>query len=283
MTPHRIPLLAAAVTAFVLLAAGPASARTVAGTVVDHNSRAHAFVIAAGSGKLTKIYATRSPAVGRSVKVTVRNRSGRLNAVRVRLGARRHTARIRGVVTFADRGGRHFTISASGASIPVTTAPGAGQTPAVGNQVLVVVGVDPSSGDLGCQHVQDLGENQGEVEIEGIVQSIDTTARTVAISGDEDNMQGGSVTVQFPASFDMSVLHAGDQVHLKLIEQPDGTFLLRRFEIESGDGSGQQTSGDEGGHCGCGDHSGQGDQFGQSSQSGQGDHPGDSSQSGHGG
>jgi uncharacterized membrane protein YgcG len=269
MTPHRLPLLAAAVTAFVLLAAGPASARTVAGTVVDHNSRAHAFVIAAGSGKLTKIYATRSPAVGRSVKVTVRNRSGKLNAVRVRLGARRHRARIRGVVTFADRGGRHFTISASGASIPVTTAPGTAQTPPVGNQVVVVVAVDTSSGDLGCEHVRDLGEHQGEVEIEGIVQSIDTTARTVAISGDEDEMQGGSVTVQFPAAFDMSVLHVGDQVHLKLIQQPDGTFVLRRFEIESEDHSGQQSSGDQGGHCGCGEQSGQGDHSGEGGQSGQ--------------
>jgi hypothetical protein len=216
---------------------------------VEHNGHANAFVVAAGSGKLTKVYngSQRSPAIGRTVKVQVAGAGGKLRATRVKTGAARRTAKIRGTVTYANRGTRRFTVSAGGASIAVKAraakrggARAASSVdqylPPVGDQVIVVVSVD-TSGDLQAEQVDDLGADDGEIEIEGIVQSVDTTAHKLVISADDEDRAGGTVTVQFPATFDVSGFHQGQEVHLHLLRQADGTFVLKEAEVDEENGA----------------------------------------------
>src|SRR4051812_42884305 len=103
------PVVGVLAGAALLVAAGPAAARTVHGTVVHKNSRAQAFVVAARSGKLTKLYSSHSPAVGRSVSAQVRGS----RATRVTAGARQRRAKLRGIVTYVDRKRGRFAVSAA--------------------------------------------------------------------------------------------------------------------------------------------------------------------------
>lgn len=237
----------------VLAAAGPATAapRTVSGTVVDHNTRAHAFVLAAPSGKLTKLYVPakrRLPAIGRTVKV--RFRPGKvvktkLQAVSIKLGRiRRGATKVRGTVTYADPGSGSFTVSAGGASLLIKARSGksggrisaaaADAVPPVGNIVLVVTRVAPTG--IEAEQVDDLGVDEGEIEVEGIVKSVDLATNTLVVSADDDDESGATVTITLPEAYDLSQVQVGDQVQLKLARQADGTFALLEAEVDEGDG-----------------------------------------------
>lgn len=236
------PLAGALALMALFITAGPASAatKTVKGTVVHHNARAHAFIVASPSGRLTKVYARKSPALGRVVRVATRaGTKGRLRAVRVTSGARRRSAKLRGTVTYVDRRHSRFVVSAGGASILVKARRSKSRlraatdtVPPVGNAVLVVSSIDTSSGDLQADQVDDLGQDQGEIEVEGIVKSVDTAAHTLVVSSDDEDQSGGTITVQLPATFDLSQFTVGSQVELKLVRQADGTFALRESEID---------------------------------------------------
>jgi predicted RecA/RadA family phage recombinase len=135
----------------------------------------------------------------------------------------------------------------------------------------VVVTITVSAGGvLEEDGVDDMGMDEGAVEIEGIVQAVDPNAHTVTITASDDGESGGSVTVGFPATFDLSTVAVGNEIEIKAIRQPDGTFVLSKLETEnendladeadSQQGAGDRDRGDDnGGRGDSGDHHGGGD------------------------
>jgi len=222
-----------------LVLAAPAPAAVSAhGTVVHRNARTHSFVVATATGRLTKVRSRHAVRVGRMVRVTGRRmRDGSLAASRVRVGARHRSARLRGTVTYANRRTHRFTLSSAAGSISIRGArSGAVQAasddlPPVGQQVVVTITVAPG-GVLEEDAVDELGMDQ-EVEIEGVVQAVDPNAHTVTVTASDDGESGGTVTVGFPATFDLSAITVGNEIEIKAIRQPDGTFVLSKLETEN--------------------------------------------------
>jgi len=238
---RRIRVLAGALVALaaalVLAAPAPAAVST-AGTVVHRNARTHSFVVASASGRLTKVRSRHAVRVGRTVHVTGhRLRDGSVASSRVRVGAHHRSARLRGTVTFVNRRAHRFTVSSAAGSISVRGARSAAvraasdDLPPVGQQVVVTITVSPG-GVLEEDEVDELGMDQ-EVEIEGIVQAVDPAAHTVTVTASDDGESGGTVTVGFPATFDLSGITVGNEIEIKAIRQPDGTFVLSKLETEN--------------------------------------------------
>jgi hypothetical protein len=300
MTRNLRTLLAATTTGALALAlAGgtTASARThkhvargvtLRGVVVHRNARAHSFTLAGARGQLLAVHARRSPRVGRSVVVRARRlRNGTYAATAVRVGKLRRHARIRGTVTYVNRSGRSFVVSARGVSLLVhaghvrlRAVAAASDLPSVGDDVTVNATVD-DQGDVEAGQVSDDGDAQSAtVDLEGTVLAIDPTARTLTISADDDRQTGATLTVLIPASFDISAFNVGDEVELTATLNPDGTYTAVSSACDdnaqqANDGSNEQGSGSPGGDHG--DQQSSGDD--QQSDTGVGDTSGDSTDS----
>jgi hypothetical protein len=252
---HRRRLVIGVLTAaLTLLAAGPAAAATVRGTVVHKNRSAHKFVLATQSGRLVVIHSNRGARVGRVVRVSgTKLRNGSYSARSIRsVGSRRH-ARLRGTVTYASRSKKVFTISTRGASVLVhqkrlrgRSARAAADTlPAPGEQVAVDTTID-NNDDLEADDVQSEGQDSNGMELEGKVLSVDQARRLISIAADDDDQSGGAVTVAVPGSFDISQFKVGNEVQLKVARQTDGSFLLT--QAESDDENGADNEGDNQGN-----------------------------------
>ena len=238
--------------------AGPAQAATVKGVVVHHNTRAHSFTVAGKTGALRAVHANRLPRVGRHVTVRARRlRNGTFAASRIRVGARRSRVRIRGTVTQVDRSGGAFVLSSRGVSLVVRhrragRAAAADALPNVGDVVTVDANLD-DSGDLQSATVDNHGEDNGTIELEGIVQAVDATTGTLTISGDDDG-GSGSLTVLLPAGFDSSVYTVGDPVELRVTLNPDGTYTAVGSSGDHGVHQADNASDDQGDNHGDGEH-----------------------------
>jgi hypothetical protein len=246
--------------------AAPASAATLKGTVVHRNTHAHSFVIAMSKGRLAAVHSSRSPRTGRVVRVTARRlRNGTYAASRVRTVGRRRHVRMRGTVTWVSRRGT-FALSSRGASLLIhrrargaraaDDSPPAG-TPVVGRIVEVDADVN-DEGDIEANDVNDQGEDNDGIELEGRILAVNTAARTLSVSADDDNESGAAVTVSVPAAIDITRFHVGDEVELNVTRAADGTFVLTQA---SGDDNEQEAddNGDHGDHHDGGDHGGGGD------------------------
>jgi uncharacterized membrane protein YgcG len=272
----RSVLLAALLGAFVI--AGAASAATLRGVVVHQNHHAHSFVLSLNSGRLASVHAGHSPRLGRIVRVTaVRMRNGTWLAKTVRLGNRSRHATVRGVVTFADRQRGVFSVSAGGASLLIHTRQRSGRAraadalPSVGQNVTVQTGID-DQGNLDEESIHDNGVQTSNIELEGVLMAVDTTARTLSVSADDDNQSGQAIVVSVPATFDIAAFTVGQELKLLVTQQPDGTFLLQgSAEDDSsqaannpgdsqgqGGGCGDSHDGGNGGNGGCGGSGGSG-------------------------
>jgi hypothetical protein len=236
----RVPAggLLVLLAALVLAAPAPAAV-SVRGTVVHRNARTHSFVVAAANGRLTKVRSRHAVRVGLSVRVAGRTlRDGSIAASRVRAGARHRAARLRGTVTFANRRSGRFTVSSAAGSISVRHRAGGARAasddmPPVGQQVVVTITVQPG-GVLEEDGVDEQGMDQ-EVEIEGIVMAVDPAAHTVSVSASDDDSSAGTVTVGFPATFDLTGVTVGNEIEIKAIRQADGTFVLSKLETANED------------------------------------------------
>jgi hypothetical protein len=260
-----LPALVASVAA--LAAAAPASAARISGTVVHQNHRGHSFVVAGRGGTLKAIHARNRPRTGSVVQVTARRlRNGTYGASKVRArGSRRH-ARIRGTVTWVNHKTGAFTVSSRGASLLVHPKRRAGKvsaagssTPPVGSDVTTDVTI-ADNGDLEEQDIQENGQANGPMDLEGVVLSTDTVANTITVSAD-DNEESGStngIVVHVP---DASKFPVGSEVEL-LVTGPaaDGSFTLAQSSLDdnqqeadnSSDDQGDGSPGDEGGGNGGG-------------------------------
>ena len=253
MNPKTKSALALASASVALMAGtGVASAAQISGVVVDRNARSHTFVLADRHGKLREVHSRVSPALGRSVTVLASKlRNGTWAASRVRVGRSVHVARIHGTVTYVSAGKGVFVVSARGVSLlihrhhawvdakDVVSFAGSlgGGLPPVGTTVTVTTDVNGDQVD--ATQVSDQGQNTNGVDLEGTVLAIDTTARTLSISADDSQQSAGSITVQVPASFDLSMFQVGGRVELIASLNPDGTYTL---EQSSQDGSASQAN-----------------------------------------
>jgi hypothetical protein len=227
---RKVTTIAAAAVIAGTALAGSASAATLKGTVVHANKRAHSFVVAGRSGKLAAIHARKSPRVGRLVTVRARKlRNGTYGASRVHVGRRSHRAHFRGVVTFVDRAHARFVVSARGVSLAVhrkrsRAAAAADTMPAPGTQVTVDGSID-DQGDIEADTVENDGENNNSSDLEGRVLNIDPQGRTLTITADDnDEIQGGTITVHIPDTFDITSYHVNDMVQILATLNPDGTY-----------------------------------------------------------
>jgi hypothetical protein len=219
-----------------------ASASTVKGTVVHANKRAHTFVVAGRSGRLTVLTSRRMARAGSVVSVTVRRlKNGSLKVRRIRVHSHRRHARIRGIVTWASSKG--FTVAARGASLLVHKSSSERDEP-VGTPVQSNVTID-DQGDLEDDNTQQVGAPPSQFKLEGVVLSTSPSDNTITISGDDDqgdnnnaqasddggdNNSGGdnatqpAIVVHVP---DASTFTVGDKVEL-IVTGPaaDGSFTL---------------------------------------------------------
>ena len=222
--------------------ASSASAATLHGVVVHRDARAHSFVVALANGRIAAVHARKSPRVGRIVGVSAALLHNGTYAERsIKLGHRVRSARISGVVTFVDPSRGLFTVSGDGASMLVHRSHGARAAdalPSVGEDVSVTVGID-DSGELQDENVQATGTQTSGMDLEGTILAIDTAARTLTVSADDEDQSGQSLTVDVPSTIDISMFSVGRQVELTVTMQPDGTFLLQGA---SGDENQQQAN-----------------------------------------
>jgi hypothetical protein len=239
---HRqaVRLLAGLVPAAALAFAPTADAKLVRGTVVHRNLRAHSFVLAGATGTLTPIHATHSPALGRTVVASVRRLANGTYALRHlrSVGARRRI-RALGVVTHVDPRSASFTLSAEGVSMLVrrgarrARVASASPLPAVGTKV-AVTGELREGGALDAETVKDDGTDHGAIDVEGTITAIDSEARTLSVSAEDNNLSGESVTVSVPSTFDMTKFAVGQEVQLQVTLMPDGTYLLQGSSSDEG-------------------------------------------------
>jgi Cu/Ag efflux protein CusF len=274
----RAPVVGLLVVAAAFAAAAPSQAAVSArGTVVHRNARTHSFVVAASSGRLTKIRSRHLARLGRTVRVTGRRmRDGSIAASRIRSGATHRRARLRGTVTYANRRSGRFTVSSAAGSIAVRRGShsrvraASDDVPAPGQQVVVSVTVQPG-GVLEEDGVDELGVDH-EVEIEGVVKSVDLNAHTANVSAsDDDDASLGEITVTFPETFDVSQLKVGNQIEIKATRQADGSFVLSKMETDDENDLADEADGDN--------HQ-QGDQQGDQQDNGDNNGDGENSSSG---
>jgi hypothetical protein len=235
----RIRWLSAAAASVALLSfAGVAAAATLKGVVVHKNPRAHSVVIADRKGHLSAVHVKRAPRIGRSVVISARRlHNGTWAASKVKVGRAAHRARIHGTVTFVKAAKRMFVISARGVSLLVHRghrgrAAAADALPAVGTVVTADVSVD-DNGNVDATQVDEQGPDHNGIGLEGIVLSIDATARTLSISADDDEESASALTVHVPVSFDLTKFHVGDAVELIVSLNSDGSYTLEQSSNDS--------------------------------------------------
>lgn len=245
----------------VLALAGSASAATLHGVVVQHNRLAHSFALALGRGRLVSVHSRRSPAAGRVVTVTarrLRNGTYSLRHLVVRQRIRRRVV-IHGVVTFVNRPLGEFTVSAGGASLLVRRGPAralaadvttSSSLPSVGDEVSVQTEID-DQGNLDGEDVQSTGVETQNVQVEGTILGVDTTADTLTISADDEDQSGQSIIVAVPSTIEITQFQVGQQVELNVSVQSDGSLLLQASS-EDGDAGQADNSGDQQGCTGDG-------------------------------
>ena len=260
---RRLALCAAA-TALTLALAAPAGAATLRGTVVHRN--AHRLVVATASGRMVAIRTSRHVRVGSLVRVS---------GSRIRTIGRTRHARLRGTVTYVNRRSGVFTLSARGASVLIhsrrlgrraraadVSMPAPGSNAAVDSDI-------QDNGDLDAQDVQQEGQDNNGIDLEGTILAVDTTARTLSISADDDEQSGAALVVHVPDSFDISQFQTGDDVELVVTRESDGSFTLQKVDGNEGDDQGDNNNGDDGGND-HGDHGDNGDNGGNGGGGGDG-------------
>jgi len=258
----RTALAAAALA--VLGAAAPAGAQSLHGTVVHHNRHGHSFSVATSDGSLEAVHARHLPGIGRAVSVDARALSnGTFSAGTAHEGRRHRHAHLHGTVTFEDRGRHRMVVSSNGVSVLLRAR--ASQVPATGT-VVDVQAVLPASGMPVAQTVTPVSTDF-TVKIEGVVTAIDTTARTLTVSADDDARSGATLTISVPATIDLSTIATGQEVELLLALHSDGTYALLGLagddDARNADDHGAQQGQPCGGHHddsgpGNGDHRGRG-------------------------
>ena len=275
---HKNPKTALALCGVLsaLAFAASASAATFSGVVVHKDARAHSFVVALRGGALRAVHAQRSPALGHHVTVKARRlRNGTWALRHIRVGRSSARVHLRGTVTYVNAARHLFVLSARGVSLLVhengagIRAARAAADTEVGDDEVVTVDGTLDGDSVDASDIHDHGQDVNGIDLEGTIQAIDTSARTLTVSADDSEESGATLTVDVPTSFDMSVFTTGESVELIVSPNADGTYTLEQSSDDSGAREADDPSEDQG--SGGEDSSGSGSGDSGSSSSGSGD------------
>lgn len=241
-----------------LAGSATASAATFGGVVVHHDARARSFVVALRDGTLRAVHARTSPRLGRHVTVTARTlHNGTWALQRVSYGRLVRSVHVRGVVTYVNLHRHLFVVSARGVSLLVRTrgtrsgAARAADAPVADGQNVTVNGT--LDGDaVEATQVTTGGQDTNGLDLEGTVQSVDTTTRTLTVSADDSEQSGATVTIDVPAAFDLGLFSTGQSVELIVSPNGDGTYTLEQSSNDTGAKNADNHHEDQG--AGNGDH-----------------------------
>jgi hypothetical protein len=214
--------------------------KKVAGTVVHVNKGAQSYIVA-GRGHLYAIHSASAPALGTKVKVSVhRLHNGTFSSTGVTTGKHPRHARVHGTVTHVNVAGDSYTVSGRGVSMLVQGHVGH-SLPAVGTVVTVTGPVDDENeGQVDEEDLQEEGEDNNGIYVEGVVLEVNELARTLTISSDDDQSEGETVVVNVPPAFDITMFKVGEEVALNVQPLEGGGFEL----IGSASDEGEQGAND---------------------------------------
>jgi hypothetical protein len=99
---------------------------------------------------------------------------------------------------------------------------------------LVTVDGSFEDGSLEATLVAAEGQDANGIELEGTVQALDPSARTLTVSADDSGQSAATLTVEVPATFDLSRFAVGQQVELSVSANGDGTFTLGQSSDDQG-------------------------------------------------
>jgi hypothetical protein len=219
----------------------------VRGVVVHHNVGAGSFIVANSRGRLFAIHAASSPAVGSVVKATVRRlRNDTFAAKKVHAKGSASHARIHGTVTHVNGAAKTFVVSAEGVSMLVKSS-GLGTLPAVGKVVTVSGAIDDEDeGQLEEEDLQEEGEDNNGFDVEGTILEVNTVARTLTVSAEDDQTENETVTVTVPPSIDISMFHLGEEVDLTITPLSGGGFELVATSSDEGEQGAEDNEDEQG-------------------------------------
>lgn len=261
---------------------GRAKRVRVHGTV-SFASRSHRRFVIAGEGASMSARSQSVPSVGDDVTASgTLDHHGDMRAGHIRHHGEDHgDFRVEGTISAIDTTARTLTVApeedddAPGASVTISVPDSVDiSTFTVGQKVELAV-TRQADGTL---VLVAMTHCHNGTKVEGTVTAIDTAARTITVTPDEDQGEDNSaattpatpVTISVPDTFDISTFSVGQKVELKVAVQADGTLLLVAVDDQQGEGE----------HHGGGGHSGPGD-GGPSGPGGSSGPGGD--QGGHGG
>jgi hypothetical protein len=239
---RELALAALVVFVALLVAASGAQARRhavrhVRGVVVHRNTHAGSFIVAGSRGRLFAIHAAHSPALGSSVKVTVRRLRNRTFAARkVHVKGATNRVRIHGTVSHVNGLKKTFVVSAEGVSMLVKSGRLAASLPPVGRDVTVTGTLDDENeGQVEEEDLQEEGEDNSGFDVEGTIVAINTTERTLTVTAEDDQTENETVTVHVPMSIDITMFHEGEEVDLTVTPLATGGFELVASNSDEGE------------------------------------------------
>jgi hypothetical protein len=225
----------------------PPATEPTEGVVVHQDPGAGTYILAADSGDLYAVHSADQPTPGTRISVPLKARD---NGTYTENGKRTTTAtvggaRFRGSITYVDSTARTYTISTRGASLlvhaPAADANGQPELPKLNQFVTLAVSIEqppaPSGDPLApppvCPGPADKAaappycypavavlrqlslttvSTFDSFDLEGIVQSVDTTAHTLVLSADDIREDGTDITMTAAPSIDLAALKPGQTI-----------------------------------------------------------------------
>lgn len=244
----------------ILCGAGAAQAKSVKGVVVDRSAVGKSFVVATKKAKLVTVNGASVPKIGSRVALRGRKAAnGEFAAKRIRTRGTVRRVKARGTVSVSGRNG--YLVSGKSATIGVSRSAKLARAastetgPNVGDVVVVNLKID-GAGDLLERAVKIVGQDW-EFSVEGVIQSIDTAARTLMIAPEEwefesddekssyerdENSDASSamfddsgLLIEVPVAFDLSSCRVGDEVEVEVEYDAEEGYSATEVECESDD------------------------------------------------
>ncbi len=214
-------------------------ARTsVKGTVVHRNQGAGSFVVADRKGHLFAVHAQESPSPGAKVVVSIRalaNGTFAGTTTKQHKTGRRSRVHVHGTVSHVNGAADTFTLSGTGVSMLVKAR--MGDTPPPEGSVVTVTGTvdEEDEGEIDEEDIQEEGEDNNGFKLEGKILEVNTEARTVTVSADDDGQSGEAVVVNVPTALDISKFMIGEEVELNVQPLEGGGFELLGSSSDDGE------------------------------------------------
>lgn len=207
-------------------------AEELAGTVVHVNSAAGSYTVAEVGGLMSAVHAGKLPAAGTKIEVPIRAlANGTLAEAGKRIKTKTTKAvELAGIVSFidADPLAPAYTVSNKGTSalVHVTPDPSGAlpELPVLGAYVTVKAGIE--AGRLTQTELNGGGAPFTHLELEGIVGAVEAETAHLLLSADDVRESGLDITLNVPASIDLTKLTTGDSYLASADIGPDGSLTL---------------------------------------------------------